>query len=104
MATKTFAQQTSDAQVMLSGLRANTDRLSKRSINEDFVAGLQADLDACIALNNEQKTLKAKLKKKTSDLNKKMEAMEKKVAEARKVVKLDISQTEWKEFGIADKR
>lgn len=55
-------------------------------------------------LNNEQETLKAKLKTKTEELDKKMANMKVLVYEAKKVVKLKFDKTQWKEFGIEDKR
>jgi uncharacterized FlaG/YvyC family protein len=48
--------------------------------------------------------LKAKLKSKTDELNKKMDDMNDLVDEAKKVVKLELDKTQWKEFGIDDMR
>jgi hypothetical protein len=48
--------------------------------------------------------LKAKLKAKTEELYATFAVMQKKAAEARKVIKLDIPQSLWREFGIEDKQ
>jgi hypothetical protein len=104
MGRKTQAQEITDTGVMVNGIRAHQDVLSQRKIDNAFADGLQSDVDACIALNVEQETLKAKLKAKTEELDATFAAMQKKAAEARKVIKLDMPQSLWKEFGIDDKR
>jgi hypothetical protein len=104
MGRKTYAQIISDTQVLLSGIRDNEPVLSERKIDAAFADGLQVDVEKCIALNNEQETLKAKLKAKTEELDKVMAVMNKKSAEARKIIKLDMPKATWREFGIEDKR
>ena len=78
--------------------------LSQRKIDVAFADRLQADIITCVNLNGEQETLKAKLKVKTEELDAAMAAMNKKSAEARKIIKLDMPQSTWREFGIEDKR
>ncbi|MDR1603145.1 MAG: hypothetical protein LBS42_12070 [Tannerella sp.] len=104
MGTKSYATVISNAQVMLGGIQANEASLSKRGIDKAFAGNLQADIDACITLNNEQETLKAQLKEKTDELGKRLASLEKQAGEARKIIKLDIPQALWREFGINDKR
>ena len=104
MATKTYSQEITDAQVMLSGVTANQSVLTKRGIDSNFTSELKTILEKCIALNSEQEELKARLKTKTKELNKHIAELQKKTGEVKKIVKLDIPQTSWKEFGIADKR
>jgi len=52
----------------------------------------------------EQEKLKADLKSKTESLNALLDSLAGKYSEARKLVKLEIPQSQWKEFGINDKR
>jgi hypothetical protein len=101
---KTYSQEITDAQVMAAGIKVNQTVLAKRGINAKFTEGLEGNISTCVVLNNEQEQLKARLKEKTEELNKQMAELKKKTQEARKIVKLDIPQTAWKEFGIADKR
>ena len=104
MATKTYSQTITDTQVMVKGIKDNQEVLSKRQIDTAFADGLQADVIACVRLNGEQESLKAKLKAKTEELDKAIAAMNKKSSEARKIIKLDMPQSTWREFGIEDKR
>ena len=104
MPGKTYAESINLATVLTSGLKANADRVSKRGITSDFVSNLETSLNDAKNLNNEQETLKANLKTKTDQLNQKMDVMNGFVDEGKKVVKLEFDQTQWKEFGILDKR
>jgi hypothetical protein len=70
----------------------------------NFADNLERNINTCIKLNNEQEELKARLKTKTEELNKQMAELQKKTTEARQIVKSDMPQTTWKEFGILDKR
>jgi seryl-tRNA synthetase len=104
MVRKTYAQVISDTEVMINGIRENEDVLAKRQIDRAFADVLQSTLDKAIALNNEQETLKAKLKEKTEQLDEVINALKKQSGEARKIIKLDMPQSSWREFGINDKR
>ena len=104
MARKSYAQTISDAQVMVKGIKDNEAKLSQRKINGAFADSMKTDIDTCIRLNNEQESLKARLKEKTEELNATMTLLKKKASEARKVIKMDIPQSLWREFGIEDKR
>ena len=50
-----------------------------------------------------QEKLKADLKSKTEELEKKLADLETRYTELKKVVKLEIPSTGWKEFGLDDK-
>jgi len=104
MSAKSYSLEITDAQVMLSGINANQNVLAARKIDNDFASDLQKTIDDCVKLNNEQEQLKARLKEKTQELNKRMSDLQTKTKEARKIVKLDMPQASWKEFGITDKR
>ena len=104
MATKGYSKEITDAQVMLSGIRSNLSVLTERKINDSFANDLQMFIDDCVALNNEQEQLKARLKEKTQALNERLAGLDAKTKEARKIIKMDFPQASWKEFGIADKR
>jgi hypothetical protein len=104
MGRKTQAQEITNTGVMVTGIRANLDILSQRKIDSTFADELQVGVDLCIALNIEQETLKAKLKAKTEEFEAAFAAMQKKAMEARRIIKLDIPQSLWREFGMDDKR
>jgi hypothetical protein len=104
MSKPSYAEQISNAQVMVAGLRANAVQVNRRGIDEVFTTKLDADRLAAGTLNDQQEKLKADLKSKTAELDAKMNEMEKELSEAKKIVKMDFSQDQWKQFGIEDKR
>ena len=102
--SKMYAAQISDAQVMESGLKNNQEQAARRGLDVAFTILLETNRKAAATLNDEQEKLKADLKMKTAELEAKLSELDKQMREARKIVKLDFTQTQWKEFGITDKR
>lgn len=98
-----FAEMISQAQVMVTALNANAEKISKRGIDSAFVTEMESIRTEAKKLNDEQEKLKADLKSKTDALTAKMEELTQKYSEAKKVVKLEFPQTQWMEFGISDK-
>ncbi|MGP2571377.1 hypothetical protein ACT4R9_00255 [Ornithobacterium rhinotracheale] len=101
---KSFAEEVSAAQVMHTALKANATQVEKRGIDTAFTEKLAKLRNEAIALNDQQEKLKADLKAKTDELNAKMTELRDLYREAKKIVKLDFAQAQWKEFGIEDKR
>ncbi|MDO4881156.1 MAG: hypothetical protein Q3983_07740 [Capnocytophaga sp.] len=99
-----YAKIISDAQVMTAGLESKATEVAKRGLTEEFITQLKQVRQEAIDLNNEQERLKAELKTKTDALNTKLDLLLSQLSEARKVVKLAIPQTGWKEFGIESSR
>ena len=100
MAKKSYAKSISDAQVMVSGLRANLTAVERRGIDAQFVDTLEQTRAEVTMMNDEQERLKAQLKMKTAELNQKLKEMNKMVTEGTKIVKLDFPKEQWKEFGV----
>ncbi|SDE27390.1 hypothetical protein [Riemerella columbipharyngis] len=99
-----FAETISKTQVLATALKANSTQLEKRGIDNSFITELEKLRNESITLNDEQEKLKADLKLKTEALLEKINLLEKKYAEAKKIIKIDFAQSQWVEFGIEDKR
>ena len=104
MAKNPYSTRITDAQVMIHGIRENQDVLQERLIDAEFADKLDNLVANSIGYNNEQEVLKAKLKEKTEQLRGELAALDKKTSEARKIIKLYMPQSSWREFGILDKR
>ncbi|MGL4908486.1 MAG: hypothetical protein ACRC9X_02820 [Bacteroidales bacterium] len=104
MATTTYSQQIDDANVMASGLKQHAETMAKRGIEPEFIAALESDTAKAIQFNNEQEALKAELKQKTAQLDSTLKAVQLKVAEASKLVKVTMPKELWVAFGIKAKR
>jgi hypothetical protein len=102
--SQSYAKQVSDAQVMATGLKSNIGKLQKRGTSEEFIASLDGWLNSTIARNSEQEKLKADLKSATAALHNSQQQLDLIMKEATTVVKLETPQTQWKEYGITDKR
>ena len=104
MASKSFAQTMNNAKLMLAGLKQNPERLAKRGLHSDFVAKYETAFDEAQTLDNEQEKLKAEQKSKTDALKQRLTDLGALHSEARKIVKIEMPNATWKEFGIGDKR
>lgn len=101
---RSFAQKLSDARLMAAGIRAHIEDLKSVSLGEEQAATIEAAVSALGELDNKQEKLKADLKTCTAELEAKSKSLGDAVLDAKKRVKLTISQSGWQEFGITDKR
>jgi hypothetical protein len=104
MGNQSLGETLSGAHVLVAGLKANLDKLKRRGLDEDFVEAVEALNGKIATLNAEQEALKSRLKEKTAQVDEAMTELRTKTAEARKVVKLELGQASWREFGITDGR
>jgi len=92
------------ARLMIAGMTAHSEELTKRGVDATYVSGIQTELTASETLDAEQETLKAAAKTKTTEFNARFAELQKALGEAKKLVKMTIPQEGWVEFGITDKR
>ena len=88
---------------MIDGLKGRNDKLPLGVKAED-ITKLEELRKKMETLNSEQEKLKADLRTKTEELSKTISEMESKVSFIKKLIKIDIPKTQWREFGIEDKR
>jgi len=99
-----YAERINSAKLLAEGVRKHLTELKHVGIDEPFVTELENWKKTVEDLNVEQERLKAELKDKTSNLQKEMRKMNGMVSKARKLVKIEIVPSQWKEFGIEDVR
>ena len=104
MTTAPFAEVLNSTKTMIAGLKANPETVAKRGLDAEFTAKLEKTLEVIKNLDNEQEALKAKLKTKTAELDAEIANLQTLYSEAKKVVKMSVDQTGWREFGIEDKK
>jgi hypothetical protein len=83
------AQTMHFSRVIVVGLKQNKERLTKRGVTKEFLKKLN-DTVAAQTPENEQETLKAKLKEKTVAFDANMAELVKQLSEAKKVIKLEM--------------
>ncbi len=104
MARQSFADIMNANKLMLAGLRNHIDQLTRRGIDTAWIDGYAGNQDTLQTTDNEQERLKAEVSAKTKEVNEGLEDLNAQYSEAKKLVKMEIDPTVWKEFGITDKR
>ncbi|NNM68034.1 MAG: hypothetical protein HKM06_08510 [Spirochaetales bacterium] len=104
MGNQSLGETLSGSSLLAAGLRTNLDKLKRRGLDEAFVSSIDDLTKGIGALNAEQEALKSRLKEKTAEVEAAVGQLKGKVSEAKKVIKLEILQSGWKEFGISDVR
>ncbi len=102
--SKTFAEQMNSAKLMVAALRKNLEDLQKRGMSKEFIDLLETLLNSLSEKDIEQERQKADLRATTATIESLLVQLNAQMKEAIKVVKLDVPQPQWKEYGIADKR
>lgn len=90
--------------LLLNGMKLNTERMATRGVTNEKVTRMTSLYEQAMEFDKEQEVLKAKLKEKTTRLDETIEELNKLAAELRKLVKIEIPQESWREFGIEDQR
>ncbi|MDR2937724.1 MAG: hypothetical protein LBU92_02140 [Prevotellaceae bacterium] len=99
---QTFSQALSSARLLASGIRKN-DMLANRGITTARADELEQRLRHIEGLDGEQESLKARLKDISEELRARTAELTAEVAKDTRIIKADVPQTLWKEFGIQAK-
>jgi len=102
--SKIISEQIEKTEMLLNGLRSKAELIKDKGLDEEYVNKLNSDNKLMATYNEELDKLKAELKAKTIQANRKMLEIKTQVREAKRVIKRDFLQNHWKEFGIIDKR
>ncbi len=104
MSKNSFADKMNDSKLMLAGIKQNAERLAKRGLDSEFVTNFETAYNDTQTLDNEQEKLKAEVATKTQQVNQKLQEVGAFHSEAKKIVKIEMENSTWKEFGINAKR
>lgn len=99
-----YAERINSAKLLGEGTSKHLDELNHVGLDEAFITDLKNQRDKAEALNVIQERLKAELKNTSLNLRKEMRIMNRMVSKGRKLVKIEIPVSQWKEFGIEDTR
>jgi hypothetical protein len=102
--SKTFAEQVNKAKLMIAALRMNLETLKQRGMSEEFIDLLENLINSISEKDIVQERQKADLRATTATIESLLAQLNTQMKEAIKVVKLDVPQPQWKEYGIDDKR
>jgi len=90
--------------LMISGLKNHLLQIQKRGIDAAFIEQMHSLQQKISQTNHEQEILKGDLRKKTAELNQLVQESNLVYREAKKIVKLEIEQSLWVQFGIKDRK
>lgn len=102
MTMSSFSQLIRDMDRMAAGITNHVAETSPMGLATAQATEFQTLLAELETIENAQEKLKGDLKAKTDELNTKSAVARKKLADARKRVKLSVPQVHWVEFGISD--
>ena len=101
---RSYAEKVNYAAVLAEGVRKHLDQLSAAGLGEAYLQDLDNQRNLVEDINVNQERLKAELKTSTSQLTKEMKKLDRLVSKGRSVVKFELPFSQWKEFGIEDKK
>ena len=102
--SKVISEQIEKTKMLLNGLKDKSELVKNKGLDAEFTNKLDADNKLMATYNEELDKLKAELKAKTIQTNRKMLEIKNQVKDAKRVIKRDFIQSQWKDFGVIDKR
>ena len=102
--SKVISEQIEKIQMLLTGLKSKVELVKNKGIDNEFLNKLDANNKQLAVYDEELDKLKADLKAKTIETNRKRLEIKAQVKDAKKIIKRDYLQPQWKDFGITDKR
>jgi molybdopterin converting factor small subunit len=97
---RSFNERVGEAELLVDAMEKNMEELSARGGSEEFVNQLKAAIQEVKTINSDQEKAKATMKDLTSNVNRKLDDLDKLVSDGRKIVKMVINQERWVGFGI----
>jgi hypothetical protein len=98
--SRSFNERLGEADLLAVAMQANQDALTPGGGGADFVNKLQGVLSEIRGINQEQERFKASLKSSTEKFKIKAKEMAQLVRKGRSIVKNELPQVRWVEFGI----
>jgi hypothetical protein len=95
-----FNQLVGEAELLAEAMSANQELLAPGGGGEEFINQLKGVVNDLKSLNTEQERYKALQKESTEKIRQKLKSMKHLVLKGRRIVKNEIEQKRWVEFGI----
>jgi hypothetical protein len=95
-----FNQVVGEAELLAEAMSANQELLAPGGGGEEFLNQLKGVVNDLKSLNTEQERYKALQRESTEKIRQKFKSMKQLVLKGRRIVKNEIEQKRWVEFGI----
>ena len=100
MKEMSYMKKMNKTEVLLEGLYHNKERLRECGITSEIIAKLEGIHHSLYELSICQKALEARLKAKTTEINRQVMELENIYRKVTEVVKVELPQDAWQDFGI----
>lgn len=102
--SKVYVEKVQKARMLANGMRKNYELIKELGITPEQIDLLEKNTDEATLYNEELDKLREEVSLKVARANKKMDEIRDTVTTAKNLIKRRYDQTEWINFGIADKR
>ncbi len=96
----TFAERLMTAKNMLAGLTAHASDLAGRGITKEVLDQMNQLYERAIELDDKRNALKARSQEATSETEETMSELESLCSDAKKIVRMEMPEESWPEFGF----
>jgi hypothetical protein len=96
----TFSKRLILVKNMLAGLNAHASELSKRGITQEVLDQMSQLYEKATKQDDDRNALKARSQEATAEAEQTMYDLESRCSEAKKLVRMDLSEQTWPEFGF----
>ncbi len=98
--SRSLNERVGEAELLIASMSNNKDTLAPGGGGDEFLTQLTGVVTEIKAINQEQEKYKASLKTSTSALYLKLKQMDQLIRKGRRIVKNEMAQVRWVEFGI----
>lgn len=102
--SKVYSEKEEKTQSLANGLKRNFDKVKSLGITEELIQNLVKLAEETAVMSNELDDLREVVKQKASAANAKLMELTQQLQLAKQVIKTNLEQLSWVNFGIADKR
>ena len=96
----TFAERLMTAKNMVAGLTAHAPDLTSRGITKEVLDQMNQLYERAIELDDKRNALKARSQEATSETEETMSELESLCSDAKKIVRMELPEESWPEFGF----
>lgn len=96
----TFANRLMTAKNMVAGLTAHASELASRGITTEVLAQMNQLYEEAIQLDDKRNALKARSQEATAQSEETMSELESLCRDAKKIVRMELPEETWPEFGF----
>ena len=96
----TFVERLNSTKNMIAGLSAHAEEVSKRGFTKEVLDQMSKLYEKAAKLDDDRNALKARSQEATTQAEETMSELESLCSNAKKIVRMDLAEETWPEFGF----